>query len=78
VIEADVVQQVAIEEQRTERSYVRPDRKPYEAERRESGLVQSLATHLRGRDHKVCRLQIVPRASTSPCSRTCTTRQPTC
>lgn len=37
-----------------------------EAERRESGLVQSLATHLRGRDHKVCRLQIVPEGEFKP------------
>jgi hypothetical protein len=66
VIEADVVQQVSIEEQRTEKSFVEPNREPYEAERRESGLVQSLATHLRGRDHKVCRLQIVPKGEYKP------------
>lgn len=66
VIEADVVQQVAIEEQRTEKTYVEPDREPYESERRESGLVQSFAMHLRGRDHKVCRLQIVPKGEYKP------------
>lgn len=66
LIEADVVQQVAIEEQRTERSYVEPDREPYEAERREAGLVQSLATYLRARDHKACRLQIVPKGEFKP------------
>lgn len=49
LIEADLLHQVAIEEQRTEKSYLEPDRQPYEVERRESGLVQSLATHIRGR-----------------------------
>ncbi len=66
VLTANEVQQVAIEEQHTEKSYVEPDRQPYEAERRESALVQSLATHLRGRDHRVCRLQIVPKGEFKP------------
>jgi hypothetical protein len=66
VIAAEVIQQVAIEEQHTEKSYVEPDRQPYEAERREASLVQALATHLRSQDHKVCRLQIVPEGEFKP------------
>jgi hypothetical protein len=66
VITADVVEQVPIEEHRTEKTYVEPDREPYEAERRESALVRSLATYLRGRDHDVCRQQIVPKGEFKP------------
>lgn len=47
-------------------TYVEPDREPYEAERRESTLVQSFATHLRRQDHEVCRLQIVPKGEYKP------------
>jgi hypothetical protein len=60
------VMQVPIEEQRTEKTFVNPEREPYEAERRESGLVQSYALHLRGRDHEVCRQQIVPQGEFKP------------
>lgn len=66
VITADVVQRVPVEEHRTEKTYVEPNREPYEAERRESGLVQTLTMHLRGRDHEVCRLQIVPKGEYKP------------
>jgi hypothetical protein len=66
VITADVVQRVPVEEQRTEKTYVDPKREPYEAERRESGLVQRLATHLRSHDHEVSRLQIVPEGEFKP------------
>ncbi len=55
-----------MEEQRTERTYVEPHREPYEAERRESGLVQALATQLRAADHEICRLQIVPKGEFKP------------
>ncbi len=66
VFNSNEVQQIPVEEQRTERTYVDPSRAPYEAERREAKLVLSLAAYLRGNGHEVCRLQIVPKGEYRP------------
>src|SRR3954447_11828442 len=39
---------------------------PYEAERREQGLVQAFKSHLERRQHDVCRLKIVPPGEAKP------------
>lgn len=66
VITADEVKEVPIEEHNTERTFVEPQREPYEAERKESGLVQALAVQYRGAGHQVCRHQIVPPGEVKP------------
>jgi hypothetical protein len=66
VIAGSVVRNVSIEEQLTERSFVDPNREPYEAERRESSLVQDFSAYLRALGHEVCRKQIVPHGEYKP------------
>ncbi|MFC9975232.1 restriction endonuclease [Spirillospora sp. NPDC127200] len=56
----DVVKTLPIEQQLTERTFVNPNREPYEAERKEARLVHDLADHLRSQGHTVNRHQIMP------------------
>lgn len=56
----DRVQELPLEKQLTERTFVDPAREPYEAERKEASLVQMLAGHLRAKHHDVCRYQVLP------------------
>ncbi len=60
------VDRVPVEERHTERAFVAPDRKPYEAERRESQLVHRYRTWLLARAHDVDRLRILPPNESSP------------
>jgi hypothetical protein len=60
------VKSLAIEEQLTERSFVAPNREPYEAERKEAKLVRALADYLREKGHRVSRHQILPEGETRP------------
>jgi hypothetical protein len=60
------VTSVAVEEQHTERSFVTPDREPYEIERAEAALVQRYRTHLQSRGHTVSRLRVVPAGEGAP------------
>lgn len=60
------VRLVPVEEQYIERSFLEPDREPYEAERRESKLVQSLCRHLRSKGYAVHRLQVLPQGEAKP------------
>jgi hypothetical protein len=62
----DQVQELELEQQLTERTFVNPDREPYEAERKESTLVQALGDYLRGKNHKVGRHQMLPKGETRP------------
>jgi hypothetical protein len=57
---------VAVEEHNTERSFVTPDREPYELERRESQLVHRYREHLLRLGHEVSRLRILPAGETAP------------
>ena len=66
LIQADRIQKVSIEEHRTEKTFVDPAREPFEAERREAGLVQAYSLYLRSAGHQVCRLQIVPDGEYKP------------
>jgi hypothetical protein len=66
VMNGSVTSEVPVEEQWTERAFVNPSREPYEAERREQGLVLRLRDHLRRRDHDVCRQKIVPPGEAKP------------
>jgi hypothetical protein len=54
------VRLIPIEENRTERATVEPDREPYESERTESALVQRFEEHLVAQGHDVKRDQITP------------------
>lgn len=57
---------VPIERQQTEKAYVAPTSEPYEAERREQGLVLALEAHLRGVGHEVFRQRILPPGEARP------------
>jgi hypothetical protein len=63
---SDKVELVPVEEQYTERSFIEPARDPYEAERRESKLVQSFCRHLRSKSYAVDRLQVLPKGEVKP------------
>ncbi|MFI7148194.1 restriction endonuclease [Nonomuraea sp. NPDC050022] len=62
----DQVEELPLERQLTERTFVNPAREVYEAERKEASLVQALADHLRGQGHAVNRHQILPHGETRP------------
>lgn len=55
-----------VEEQHTERSFVTPNREPYEMERAEAALVRRYRTHLRDLGHKMSRLRVVPPGEGAP------------
>lgn len=57
---------VPIEEQHTERSFVTPNRDPYEVERAEAVLVHRYRRHLQRQGHKVTRLRVVPPGEGAP------------
>jgi hypothetical protein len=51
---------VPVEEQHTERSFVSPDREPYESERVEARLVLRYRRYLEAQRHVVSRLRVIP------------------
>jgi hypothetical protein len=57
VASSNKVKLVPVEEQYTERAFVEPGREPYEAERRESKLVQAFCQYLRPKGYEVKRRQ---------------------
>lgn len=57
---------VPIEQQETEKAYVNPSRKPFEAERREQKLVLALEAHLVTLGHKVNRQRLLPSGEARP------------
>ncbi len=57
---------VPIEQQQTERAYVTPSNKPYEAERREQRLVLEFEAHLRKVGHEVFRQRVLPPGEARP------------
>jgi hypothetical protein len=63
---AAAVVSVPVEEQNTERTFVTPDREPYEQERREAGLVKRYEAHLIAQGHNVSRLRVVPPGESRP------------
>lgn len=60
------VQDVAVEEQWTEKAFVAPSQTAYEAERREQALVLAFRDHLLKQGHHVSRLKIVPAGEAKP------------
>ncbi len=66
VLAGPAVVEVDVEEQRTEKTFIDPDRTPYEAERREAALVTAFARHLSDRGHRICRQRIVPPGEHKP------------
>ncbi|WP_432045953.1 restriction endonuclease [Streptomyces asiaticus] len=60
------VTQVDIEQHETEKSFVEPNREPYEAERREGKLVQQFSDFLRSKGYQVSRHRILPAGETRP------------
>jgi hypothetical protein len=60
------VEDVPVEEQWTEKAFVAPGRKEYEAERREQELVLAFRDHLLGQGHDVSRLKIMPPGEAKP------------
>ncbi|SCL40129.1 hypothetical protein GA0070615_4293 [Micromonospora aurantiaca] len=63
---APVVNTVPVEEQHTERSFITPNREPYELERIEATLVRRYRNFLQSQGHAVGRLRIVPPGEGSP------------
>ena len=57
---------VPVEERWTEKAFVQPSSKAYEAERREQALVLAYREHLLGLGHDVARLKIVPPGEAKP------------
>ncbi|NYI07687.1 restriction endonuclease [Allostreptomyces psammosilenae] len=62
----ETVTQIDIERQETEKSFVEPNREPYEAERREAKLLRQFSDYLRSKGHEVTRHQILPPGETRP------------
>ncbi|MDP9409168.1 MAG: restriction endonuclease [Actinomycetota bacterium] len=60
------VDNVDVEEQHTERTFVAPDHEPFEAERREAKLVRAYRDHLRGQGKIVHRHKITPPGEQKP------------
>lgn len=60
------VEDVPVEEQWTEKAFVAPSRKEYEAERREQTLVLAFRDYLLSAGHDVSRLKIVPPGEAKP------------
>lgn len=60
------VAQIDIEQHETEKSFVQPNREPYEAERREGKLVQRFSDFLRVMGYEVVRHRIMPPGETRP------------
>jgi hypothetical protein len=60
------VTSVPVEEQWTEKAFVAPSRKEYEAERREQKLVLAFHEYLLTQGHEVSRLKIVPTGEAKP------------
>ncbi|HTD09801.1 MAG TPA: hypothetical protein VK680_13010 [Solirubrobacteraceae bacterium] len=60
------VEDVPVEEQWTEKVFVAPSRKEYEAERREQKLVLAFREYLVAQGHEVSRLKIVPPGEAKP------------
>lgn len=56
----ETVTEIDIERLETEKTFVDPNREPYEAERRESKLVLDFSGYLRSRGHRVNRQRILP------------------
>jgi hypothetical protein len=61
-----IVDAVPVEEQHTERSFVAPDREPYEFERTEAALVLRYRRHLQTLGHTVARLRVIPTGEGAP------------
>ena len=64
--EAHIVEEVAIEEQWTERVFVNPRQEQTEAERREATLVVNFRDFMRARGEQVVRLKILPKGEAKP------------
>jgi hypothetical protein len=60
------VSHVDVEQQWTEKAFIAPGRKEYEAERREQALVLAFRDFLEGKGHDVDRLKIVPPGEAKP------------
>jgi hypothetical protein len=60
------VEDVPVEEQWTEKAFVAPSRREFEAERREQALVLAFRDYLLGQGHSVSRLKIVPPGEAKP------------
>lgn len=58
--------QLPLEQQLTEKTFVNPNREPYEAERKESKLLTTFGDFLRARRYEVDRHQILPPGETRP------------
>ncbi|MFF5314334.1 restriction endonuclease [Streptomyces massasporeus] len=64
--QAGAVMQVDVEQYETEKSFVDPNREPYEAERREGKLVLQFSDFLRSKGYQVNRHRILPPGETRP------------
>jgi hypothetical protein len=60
------VEDVPVEEQWTEKAFVAPSHKAYEAERREQALVLAFRDYLLSQGHQVSRLKILPPGEAKP------------
>lgn len=66
ITDKTTVANVPVEENNTERTLVDPAREPYEAERRESALVQRFKEYMQNQQHTVERFRITPAGEAKP------------
>ena len=66
IADTTTVTHVPVEENNTERTVVDPAREPYEAERRESALVQRFKGFMQSQHHTVERIKITPAGEAKP------------
>lgn len=62
----DTIERVPVESQHTEKAYIDPSREEYEAERRESIMVQKYKRYMEKKGHLVERLRITPKNEAKP------------
>ncbi|MCZ4095989.1 restriction endonuclease [Streptomyces sp. H39-C1] len=62
----NTVDELALERNETEKTFVDPNREPYEAERKEAALVSAFADYLSNKGHQTCRHRILPLGETRP------------
>lgn len=60
------VEELPLERNETEKSFVNPNREPYEAERREGRLVEAFAGYLMSKGHTSCRHRVLPPGENRP------------
>ncbi|MBB5933966.1 restriction endonuclease [Streptomyces zagrosensis] len=62
----NLVDELPLERNESEKTFVNPNREPYQAERKEARLVADLADHLKGKGHRPHRHRLLPPGESRP------------